>query len=51
MPMTIEPTVPMMVPFQRPSITGVCCMISSAKEKFQRALVTNELIDHRDDAR
>ena len=43
MPIAIEPTVPMMVPFQSPSITGVCCMISSALVKFQRGLVRNEL--------
>ncbi len=44
MPMTIEPMVPMMVPFQSPSITGVCCMISRALAKFQRGFVTNELM-------
>ena len=44
MPMTIAPSVPMIVPFQRPSSTGVCCMISNALGKFHRSFVTNELI-------
>src|SRR5688500_1912159 len=44
MPSTIAPTVPKIVPFHRPSMTGVCCMISNANGKFQRSLVTNELM-------
>ena len=53
MPMAIAPIVPMIVPFQSPSMTGVCCMISRALGKFHRSLVRNELtiIDEDEDDR
>src|SRR6187402_1185333 len=44
MPRIIAPTVPKIVPFHRPSMTGVCCMISNANGKFHFSLVTNELM-------
>src|SRR6478609_2548004 len=44
MPRIIAPTVPRMVPFHRPSMTGVCCMISNANGKFHFLLVANELM-------
>ncbi len=36
--------VPKMVPFHRPSSTGVCCMIWNANPKSHLGLVTSELI-------
>ena len=44
MPRIIAPTVPKIVPFHRPSMTGVCCMISNANGKFHFSFVTNELM-------
>src|SRR6478609_11709360 len=44
MPRIIAPTVPKTVPFHRPWMTGVCCMISNANGKFHFLLVTNELM-------
>src|SRR5262245_29458319 len=44
MPIAIAPIVPMMVPFTRPSSTGVWFMIWRATGKFHFSLVTNELI-------
>jgi hypothetical protein len=42
-PMIMAPTVPMIVPFHRPSRTGVWFMIWKAKPQSHRLLVMNEL--------
>jgi len=41
--MIIAPTVPTIVPFQRPSRTGLWFMTWNAKPQSQRLLVMNEL--------